>query len=229
MNSLLCALLFVSGVALAQALPASPYVQVTGHGSLSVVPDMARVTVSVAETGKDLAATRATVEQRASAVLAAARRLGVAERDLDAGSLAIQPEYRWENNSQVFIGQQVSRRIAITLRDLKRYPELISALVKAGVTTFSTTLDHSDIPALRRQVLAQAVDDAHARAQALAAAAGTALGGVYSISANDVFSRPQPLLLAAKAAAANGGADYTPGTLDIDATVNVVYLLKSVQ
>lgn len=216
--------------ALAAALPAAPYVQVTGQGSLTVVPDMARVSVTVAKTDKSLAAARAAVENRASAVIAAARKLGVAEHDISAANLSIWPEYQWQDNSQVFVGQHVSRRIEITLRDLKRYPDLIADLVKANITTFTTTLDRSDIAALRRKALAAAVEDAHARALALSQAAGATLGAVYSISENGVMPRPQPMMMSARAAPASApSAVYEPGTMEINVNVSVVYLLRSAQ
>ena len=210
---------------LADALPSAPYVQVTGHGSLTVVPDMARVTVTVAKTDKDLTLARNDVESRAAAAIAAARKLGIAERDISAANISIWPEYQWQNNSQVLMGQHVSRRIVITLRDLSRYTDLIGALVKTGVTTFDTTLDRSDLTVLRRQALAKAVEDAHARALALATAAGVSIGPVYSISENTGFVRPQPVIMAAKMAPA-GGAEYEPGTMEVNADVNMVYLLK---
>ena len=211
--------------AFAGPLPTTPYVQVTGHGSLTVVPDMARVTVSVAKTDKDLALARGDVEQRAAAVIAAAHKLGIAERDISAARISIWPEYQRQNNSQVFAGQHVSRNIVITLRDLTRYADLVAALIKAGVTTFDTALDRSDVATLRRQALAQAVEDAHARALALAQAAQVNLGAVYSITESNGFARPQPMMMAAKMAPADG-AQYQPGTMEINADISVVYLLQ---
>lgn len=220
-------LLLLPLAVLADALPSAPYVQVSGHGSLTVAPDIAHITVTVSKTDKDLALARGVVEHRASAVIAAARKLGVAERDIDAAAISIQPEYQWQNNSQVFIGQRVGRGIAITLRNLRRYADLIGALVAAGVTSFSTTMDRSDFDALRRQALAKAVDDAHARAAALAEAAGAGLGAVYSISESSAFVRPQPVMFMEKSAPANAdGAEYPPGTLSISADVRAVYLLR---
>ncbi len=212
---------------LADALPSTPWVQVSGHGSLSVAPDMAQVAVALSKTDKDLTLARNDVEQHAAAVIAAARKLGVAERDINAASLSIQPEYQWQNSSQVFIGQRVSRHIAITLHNLNRYADLIGALVRAGVTSFSTTMDRSDFDALRRQALAQAVDDAHARAAALAEAAGASLGAVYSISETGALVRPQPVVFMGKSLSASAdGAEYPPGTLSISADVSAVYLLR---
>lgn len=211
----------------ADALPSVPYVQVTGHGRLNAVPDILRVSATVEKTDTDMAVARADVEHRARQVIEAAKKLGVADRDISAPALNIWPEYQWQGNSQIFVGQHVSRRIDITLRDLGRYPNLVSALVKAGVdNTSSANLDRSDMPKLRTQALAKAVEDAHAHAEALAAAAGVALGPVYSISENVSPIGPRPVMMAAAAPRA-GGAEYEPGTIQVTADVNMVYLLKA--
>ena len=212
-------------VVFADALPSAPYVQVTGNGAITAVPDIAHVSVTVEKTGENLTAVRAEVEQRSRQVIESAQHLGVAERDISANSLSIWPEYRWQNNTQIFVGQHVSRRIEITLRKLGRYADLGSALVSVGVNVSNTVLDCSDMPALRRQALAQAVTDAHARALAAAEAASTNLGLVYSISENTGFVRPQLMMQAARTANA-GDAKYEPGTIEITADVTAVYLLK---
>ena len=125
------------------------------------------------------------------------------------------------------MGQHVSRGIEITLRDMARYADLVGALVKAGVTNIGgTTLDRDDMPQLRQQALAKAVDDAHARAAALANAAGVGLGSVYSITENTSFIRPQPVMMAARAAPVDS-AEYEPGTIEVTGDINIVYLLKA--
>ena len=219
-------MLLIPALALADALPAMPYMQVSGHGTLSVLPDMAHVSLTIEKTDKDLASARADVERRAAQVIAAAKKLGIPARDIDATNISVWPEYRWQNNNQIFMGQHVDRRIQITLRQLPQYADLVSALIKAGVNNVgSTTLERGDMPQLRQQVLANAVDDAHKRALVLAAAAGVELGSVYSITENPGFS-PRPLVMAGRAANTSNGADYEPGSLDVTADVSIVYLLK---
>lgn len=227
MKNLLLLLMLLPAAAFAAALPAAPYVQVSGRGTLRVVPDIAHVSVTVEKTDRSLAAARAAVEHRAAAIIEAARRLGVAEHDIRAASLSIWPEYQWQNNTQVFVGQHVSRGIEITLRDLARYPDLVAALVKAGVdSATSARLDHSDMPRLRREALVKAVEDAHARAAALVKAAGAALGPVYSISESGPSPVPRPLVTMAARAASAAPPVYESGTIEVDAEVHVVYLLK---
>jgi len=211
----------------ADSLPSAPYIQVQGHGSISVVPDMARVSLTVGDTNPDTAVARSVVERRASQVIDAARKLGVPRGDIAAASISIWPEYRWQNDKQVFTGQHVSRSIDITMRNLSQYPELITALVKAGIANLgNATLDRSDMPDLRRQALAQAVEDAHKRAQAVAAAAGVKLGAVYSITENSGFS-PRPVIMAASLQSGKSSTpDYEPGKINVSADVTIVYLLK---
>ena len=212
---------------LADSLPAAPYIQVQGHGSVSVVPDMARVSFSVSDTNQDAAVARSVVERRAARVIDAARKLGIARSDIEAASISIWPEYRWQNEKQVFVGQHVSRAIEFTLRNLSQYPELVTALVKAGVANLgNATLDRSDMPDLRRQALAQAVEDAHKRALAVAAAAGVKLGAVYSITENSGVS-PRPVVMAASLQSGkSSSAEYEPGKINVSADVSIVYLLK---
>lgn len=214
-------------LALAGALPAVPYIQVSGQGSVSVAPDMAQISVTVANSGRDVAAARAVVERHAIQVINAAKNLGVASTDIKAASIAIWPEYHWQNNTQVYVGQHVSRHIQITLRKLSRYADLVNALVKAGVANVNgTTMERSDMPQVRRQALAEAVKDAHKRALTIATAAGVELGSIYSITENSSFN-PRPVLMAAGVKTAkSSAAEYEPGNIDVTANVSLIYLLK---
>jgi len=221
-------IMLIPALAFADALPSAPYVQVSGHGTLSVVPDMAHIYLTIEKTDKDLASAHADVERRAAQVIEAAKKLGIAARDIKAMNISVWPEYQWQNNNQVFMGQHVSRRIEVTLRDMPRYADLVSALIHAGVTNIgSTTLDRSDMPQLRQQALTQAVDDAHGHALALATAAKVGLGSVYSITENSGFA-PRPLMMAATLhpTTMQGAPEYEPGTIDVTADVSIVYLLK---
>src|SRR5579872_7461483 len=130
--------LAVPVLAAADGLPGSPYIQVNGHGELQVVPDMATLSLTVEKTAPDAAAARADVEARAAKVLDAARKAGIADKDIDAPSVTVEPAYDWGNNTRKLVGQHVSRSIMLTLRDLSRYGELVDGLFKAGVTDLGT-------------------------------------------------------------------------------------------
>ncbi len=100
---------------------------------------------------------------------------------------------------------------------------LIDAAVAAGANTiYGPTLSRSDADALYRQALAKAVDDAKARADVLAKAAGRALGGVTAI----VESGSAPMPVYAKASAAQDSTPVVSGPQETTAQVTVTYELR---
>ena len=208
----------------------TPYVQVTGHGALNVTPDMLRISLTVEQTDKNLSVAKNSVTDRVQKIIALAKRLGIAARDIDATVIYIAPQYDWQNNTRRYLGQHVSRSVRLTLRDINAYSDLVDGLVKIGVTSIDSVLaDHSDLAKLKTQALALAVQDAHAKAAALAASADVTLGPVYSISENAGFNLPRPPLMAdARMAAVPGGNGYNPGNIEITADVQMVYLIKQV-
>ncbi|HET7650303.1 MAG TPA: SIMPL domain-containing protein [Gammaproteobacteria bacterium] len=227
----IAALLFVPLQTLAGGLPSAPYIQVSGHGEISVAPDMLYVGFTVTRTDPVLSVARTDVEQRSDKVFALAKRLEIAARDIQAEALYVAPEYTWRNNSREFVGQRVTRTFRITLRNLKQYPALIDGLVNAGISSMdSVTPSRSDLPALQTRALSAAMDDARARAEALATSAQVKLGAVYRISdTGRSASGPRPMMLGAARTAAQESATYEPGQIEISADVEVVYLLSGTQ
>jgi len=235
MSKLFSALLFLlPAVTLADGLPQAPYIQVTGHGELHVAPDMLTVSMTLEKTGMDAAVARADVEARTTKVLALARKLGLADKDIKAPAVTVYPQYEWHSGpggdgKQVMVGQHVTRSIMLTLRDITRYGELVDGLFAAGVTRLDgVSPDRSDRDALQRRALADAVTDARAKAEALAGSAGVRVGAVYSINDQSTERGPRPIMMAAMASADRGAtpqAEYLNGEIEIDADVQVYYLI----
>jgi hypothetical protein len=229
--------LLVPCLVTADGLPRDPWIQVSGHGALQVAPDMAYVYLTLEQTDKDAKAARTDVEGRAAKVIALARKLGIADKDIDAPSVSVAPEYDWENESssisssgkrvRKLSGYHVTRSITLTLRDLERYGELVNGLFQAGVDDLGNVVpDRSDRAALQQKALALAVADAHDLAAGLAKNAGVTLGAVYSISEQGLGGGPRPLMAAALASRSSGAApEYLNGKIEISADVQVYYLI----
>ena len=219
----------------ADGMPTSPYIQVSGHGELQLAPDMAYVSLSLDKTAKDAKDARADVEARAAKVIALARKLGIADKDIDAPSVNVSPEYGCESSSlssaggnciRKLTGQHVSRSITLTLRDLSRYGELVDGLFQAGVTDLGDpVLDRSDRRAQGQKARALAVADAHDRAAGLAQSAGVTLGSVYSIAEQGGGFGPRPMMAMA-AARSSAAPEYLDGKIEISADLTVFYLIN---
>lgn len=216
----------------ADGLPTSPYIQVSGHGEVRVAPDMLVVSMTLEKTGMDAKAARADVEGRAAKVIATARKLGLADKDIKAPAVTVEPQYEWHNapdgsGKQVLTGQHVTRSITLTLRDVSRYGDLADGLFAAGVTRLDGVApDTSERDKLQQQALGLAVGAAHAKAEALAGSAGVSLGAVYSISEDGGVRAPRPMMMAAMSRASSEAApEYLNGEIEIDADVQVYYLM----
>lgn len=205
-----------------------PHVTVTGQSRIEVVPDELRVQVTVTHTDDSVIAATASVGERTLAALDAVRAAGVADEDIRALAVRVQPQYDWKEGERVLRGHVASRPIEIRLRDLDAWPGLLEALIGAGVDRVdSVNAEVSDRDAVAREALRAAVLDARARADLIAEAAGTRVRAVYSIDETGrEWAQPMPRQEMAMRASADQAAAYEPGTITITSNVQAVYLLR---
>lgn len=164
-------------------------VTVVGEGHVREAPDIARTTIGVEATAPSAVAATRDAATRMSAVIAALKRLGVEERDIQTSAFSIRSE-RFTTPPQIAGGAPgvtpltyvASNSVSVTMRDTARVGAILDAAVSAGANeVWGVSFTHSDEPALRTRARALAVADARARAEGLARAAGVTLGAVITI------------------------------------------------
>ena len=157
------------------------WISVSAQGEASVAPDLAVVSFAVTGMDKELAPTRDDVNGRSSAVLARLRELGLADADLNAPDVGIQPEYDYRKGQRL-IGYRVTRQMTARVRDLDRLGDVLDGLVGAGVNeVHGAQMTAADPSAAEHKALEAAVAAARAKAEVMAAAAGVKLGDVARI------------------------------------------------
>lgn len=187
---LLClALALTPAFAAAQAMAPVPVavdatvVQLTGTGSASAAPDLALLSAGVVTQHADAATALADNARRMQQVFAALRQAGVAERDLQTGSLSLSPQYRYgENQPPVLTGYQASNTVRVRLRELAAMGKVIDALARNGANQIDGphfTIEARD--ALLRQARLAALADARAQAEAYAQALGLRVRRVLAV------------------------------------------------
>lgn len=193
------------------------WIRVSAVGEASVAPDLALVSFAVSGSGRELAATRDDVNARSSAVLARLRELGIADADLDAPDVAIQPEYDHRQGRRL-IGYRVARRMAARVRDIARLGEVLDGLVDAGANEVGgAQMTAADPSVAEHDALRAAMHAARAKAGVLAEAAGLTLGEVLRAEEEDVHGgAPVPRLrLAAMAESADIPTEVAAGDLTV--------------
>lgn len=109
------------------------YVEVSGEGSVETVADVFRVNATATARGDDADALKRQVDTQVNTVLDVLKKTGVADKDISALQLHVQPEWQWQPERKL-IGYVASRNIEITIRGMERYGAVLGALTRAGIS-----------------------------------------------------------------------------------------------
>ncbi len=233
--------LLLSVPAFATPLPNQAHVYVEGSAELEIEPDTMTFTLSIQKVDLDLAKAKADVDARSRLLIDTIKKFGIKSEDVATTALNIRPEYEYKDNQRVLTGNNVSRQVDITLRDLKKYPDLMKALVDAKISeTINTNLTVADKKTVEEKAQTAAMNDARARAERLAKTQGKAVGEPWSISefnnrgnerwelnpAREFMGNSAAMKADSISLQRNAGEPFEPGVMKITAQVYVVYLLK---
>ena len=218
-------LLFIVFFAAAPIFPAQAIdklVTVTGEASLSVAPDAAVIRIGVTSVGKTAKAASEINTKEMTAVLAAIKASGIAERDIQTSRLSLQPQYDPNKAGTArLLGFQVTNQLTVTIRDIGKLPELLDSAVGAGANEMSgIEFIVSKQSNLLDQARGEAIADARRKAELYAKAAGAKIGPVLAIT-EEGASPPHPVMKALRA----GAVPIAPGEQTLRASVTVSYEL----
>ena len=211
---LLAAALAFPTLASAQEDHRPPRIVVTGQGETAVAPDMAIVTLAVM---READTAREALDQNNTAmadVIAAMKEAGIEARDLQTAGLQINPRYVYPQNGNSeeqprIVAYQVSNTLTVRVRDLAKVGEVIDQSVTLGVNQGGSISFINDDPgAATEEARKRAVEDAVARANTLAEAAGVEIGSILELS--EQASVPPPMPMGAKAYRMEAAADAVP-------------------
>ena len=223
-SRILFSALIVAAAAVAPlpARAAERLVTVTGEATVSVAPDMAVIRIGVTSQGKTAREASDANARQMTAVLAAIKDAGIAERDVQTSRLSLQPQYDPNKGGTArLLGFQVTNQLTIKIRDIAKMPGILDRAIGAGANEMSGI---EFVVSQQSKLLDQARDDAIADARRKAAlyaqAAGAKLGPVVAIA--EEGSNPPPRLMQAMRA---GAVPVSPGEQTLRAVVTVSYEL----
>lgn len=228
-----------------QAAPASAgesparTVTVVGRGEIKVKPDVATTTVGVEVLNASIDEAMTEAKSRMAAVVAALKKLGIADKDIQTSNFSIN----FERNSTSILPTaetgavtpdsaeqpagfyRVSNMVQVTIRDMDQIAAVLDGAVEAGANNiWGVNFALADTSGLEAKAREAAVKDAKARAESLAQLNGVSLGSVVAVS-EVVGNTSTPVLLEAKAFDA-GGSTIEPGELSFTTQIQVVYTIQ---
>jgi len=199
------------------------------YGETEVVPDMATITLGVMTEGDTAQAAMQANATRMNAVLAALKRGGIAERDIQTSNLNLSPRYQYvENLPPKLIGYQASNQVTVTVHDLKRLGQAVDATVNAGanqVHGISFGLD--DPTAAENAAREKAVKALAAKAELYARATGHRVVRLVTLSEGAAsYPVPPPMPVAAMASFRKESADTSVSAGELKVRVDVTGLYE---
>lgn len=203
---------------------------VSATGKATRVPDIATIRAGVVSQAATAAAALSDNSQRMTRVVAALRKAGVADRDLQTAQIQLQPQYRYaENQPPAITGYQASNSVSIRFRDVGKSGAILDALVAQGANQIDgPTLSVDAADAALDEARTDAIRRARARAELYAKAAGMRVDRILLIS-EDGGQLPQPPMPMLQMARVAKMADSTPvaaGEQDLTVNVAVRFLLR---
>jgi uncharacterized protein YggE len=209
------------GAAHGSSAPGGRTITVTGTGTTAAVPDEASFSFGVESTAATARAAQAANAERMARVVAALKSSGVSERDLQTTDVSVMPD--WNDDGTRVEGFKAHASVQAKIRRVAHAGAVVDAAVAAGATESSgPSLERANHEALYRVALRDAVADARAKAEALAAEADVQLERVVRI--DEGAPSPEPIY-APDALAARAGTTIEPGTQETQASVTVTFAL----
>ena len=201
-------------------------VTASGQGEESAAPDEAQMTFGVVVKHEKADEALKQASEAADEIIKAVKKTGVDDEDIQTQNLSVYPEYRDSTDSKTLeiTGYTANVSVRVLIRDIEKVGDVISAASDAGANEISgPTFTLSDEAPARDAAIEKAIDDAKHRAEVMAKAAGKSVGEILSLSETGVNV---PVYYAGERSYDMAEAAIEPGTLDVTASVTVVFELK---
>lgn len=202
-----------------------PTLTLSAEGRSLRAPDLAEMSGGVVTAAPTASGAMTGNATRMTAVVAAIRRAGVAERDIQTAGISLQPQYRYDQNQPpVLTGYQASNTVTLRLRKLNEVGRLLDTLVSVGASQLNgpNFRVENDAAALDEARL-QAVATVRARAELYAKATGVRIKRILSIAEQQGYEgRPQPMLQM-RAMKAEADTPVAPGEVALSVTVTMSF------
>lgn len=204
--------------------PAVNTISVSASSKVSLVPDVARVSVGVTVTKPKIKDARSGAATRMTDIIAAMKALGIADPDIQTVGLNLYPQYA-NGSSTKIVGYTVGNQIQITVRDLGKVDDVVDGAMAKGATDLNgVSFDIADPAKALNDARVSAIAAAKVSAEAMASAAKVRLGAVVSIT--DASPAPPIAYGGMLSAMADVATPIQPGSQDVSATVTVVFVIE---
>ena len=125
-----------SALAVDPTAPKEHMITVNGTGRVIIAPDVADLRLGVSITKPTVKEARNIAAAQMTAVIAALKTLGIADKDIQTTGLSLQPQYTYPSSGNPRLtGYTLSNAVTVTIRDLDKLGDAVDDGLAAGATT----------------------------------------------------------------------------------------------
>ena len=213
-----------------QATPDPPVIVTQGEASVKRAPDQAWVSIAAESRASSSAEAQRLAAEAMKSVDSALSRAGLPDGAVRTTGYSLQPDMEYVNGRGRVRGYIARNQVEARVDDLRKLSAVLDAAGSSGATSMAgLRFDIKDRATVERDALRLAVQDAMARANAIAAGAGAKLGPIVRVEEQGGMRGPQPMYRAAPMSMTATSAVETPispGELDIRAQVSLTVSIR---
>lgn len=224
------------------AEPERGSISVWAEATEEAVPNMAKITLSVETSDKDIAKVTEANKKAANDSITAVKKLLNTEKGETVKTLAfnVSPEYKYKDGTRIFVQYTARNSYEVKIKDVSKLGKIISTALANGanvVSNLSYSLDTNE--AACNKLIKQASALAKTKAENAASSLGTAITGVkyanIQCNTNESYqprynmslkSATNAMAMEDAAAGADAGVPAESGTIKFRATVDASFFVK---
>ena len=159
-------------------------VSVNGTGTVFLTPDLATVRIGVQTRGDQADDAVSENNEIVQAVRDALAEYAIADEDIQTSNFSVYPQTNYDDKGEITaITYVVNNQVSVTVRDIDDLGGVLNEVVKAGANSlYGIEFGVADREEALNTAMELAVENAQARADILAVAAGAKLGEAQTIS-----------------------------------------------
>jgi len=218
----------------------SETISVSAAGKSQVTPNIAKLSATVSTNNDNLDLARQQNEEKVASLINTLKDLGVLEKDIQTQYISGGETYEIQSEParpdiQIYpppIGKQTNRistTFEITIRDFTIADEIIAAFTQNGATNIygpQLTVDDQTLEEAKSEARKDAVANARKKASDLANELGKKVGDATTVSEQEDFGVPIPLIARSEVDLQQKASQIQPGENEVTVTIQVEFELK---
>ena len=202
---------------------------VNATGEVTRVPDVAIISAGVVSRSTTATGALQDTANRMSRVLAALKRAGIEDRDIQTSNVSLNPEYRYvENRPPQLVGYTASNTVTVRFRDVRNSGKILDALVAQGSNQINgPTLTVDKPESALDEARTKAIAIGRARAELYARSLGLRVVRVVSVNESGAsYPVPPPMPMYARADMAQAKTSIEPGEQRLQVNLAMTFELQ---